>query len=111
MKKIILIGTLLVSLNTLQAESIQGAVAEVAKEKIKADRDVAIAAINKGTEVSVSNSEINIRTKLKNGAIVGNTGLIAVGTKVTIDNTKIDIETDVENGILVGNSGIILGGH
>jgi len=111
MKKMILIGTLLVSFNTLQAESITGAISDVVKEKINADKEVAIAAINRGTEVTVSNSTISIKTKLKDGAIIGNTGLIAVGTNVNIDNTKIAIETDVDNGILVGNSGIILGGH
>ena len=110
MKKMILIGTLLVSFNTLQAESITGAISGVVKEKINADKEVAIANINKGTEVTVSNSTINIKTKLKDGAIIGNTGLVAIGEKVELDNVEMVLNTDVKESLLLGNSGVVLGG-
>lgn len=93
----------------LSAESIIGAATDIAKAKIQADADVAKIKANKDHEVSAEGATLTTNTRVEQGAMVGNSGILAVGSKVNLDNAKIQTDTQIKQGAAVGNTGVALG--
>ena len=108
MKKILLVLTLSAFSTSVFAIVLASAAVDVAKAKIKADKEVAM---SKKAAVTVNNSSFDVKTKIDHGAVVGNSGFIAVGEDVDIENSKVKIDTQVDHGVMMGNSGVILGAH
>jgi len=112
MKKIILALLVAGTMTSVFAEDLVGAVKDVLKAKIEADKEVAI---NNKATVEVSNSTLKTKSKMGNdNVVVGNNGgIVAVGGRVEIDNSDISAESDMgNNNVVVGNNGgVVLGAH
>lgn len=95
--------------SALSAEGIVGAVTDIAKAKIKADAEVAKIKAQKEHEVSVKDSELTTNTEIEQGALVGNSGILAVGSEVKIEDSDIKTNTKIKKGAAIGNTGVALG--
>ena len=116
MKKVILTFVTLGLLSSLSAEGLGSelidAGTDIAKAKIEADKQVAIA--NKA-EVTVEDSTLIAEGDIGDDSVVVgvNGAIVMVGEEVTIDHSTIIAEGNIgDDSVLVGaNGAVILGAH
>jgi len=116
MKKVILSLVVIGMMSSLNAEGLGSelidAGADIAKEKIKADKEVALA---NQAEVTIENSTLIAEGEVgDNSVMVGANGaIVMVGNDVTVENSTMIAEGEVgDNSVVVGaNGAIIVGAH
>ncbi len=110
MKKVILTLVTIGLVSSLYAEELIDAGVEIAKAKIEADKQVAIA---NQAEVTIANSTLIAEGEVGNDSVMvgANGAIVTVGSDVDIeDSTMIAVGKIGDNSVVVGANGAIVTG-
>ena len=112
MKKVILSLVTVGLFSSVYAEELIDAGVEIAKAKIEADKEVAIA---NQSEVTIENSTLIAEGEVGEGAVMvgANGAIVMVGSDVEVENSTMIAEGKVDEGAVVvgANGAIIVGAH